>query len=583
MSQIPAAFIEELVCRIDLASLVSERVQLKKSSSTYKGCCPFHDEKTPSFFVYNEDQPPRYHCFGCGAHGNAIDFVRTLEHLSFTDSVELLSKRAGLEVPRAPSAQRFEDRLKPLYRALSLAQQKFQQALQQQSQAASARDYLQQRKISQEMIELYGLGFAPGGRNFLTNRATKEQLRAYTDLKLIYEKGEYKADLFHNRLMFPIRDSRGRTVAFAGRTLIGDQRKYINSSESPVFHKSFLLYGLWEARKQSRKLDQLIIVEGYLDVIALAQFGICNAVAAMGTATNEKSLSNILAVSCDVLFCFDGDRAGTAAAKKAMTNILPLLEDGHKVSFLILPDGDDPDTLVRKEGAERFRERIAAAIPLSEYFFQVLGSDLNLRIPEDKGILSNRCKAALQTIKARVIKDGLYQRLRELTRSSTWTKANSYKKGGLRKSESLVTEDPVPVPNRTVARVCLGLYCKPSWSHHVRQILDYEISQQDETALPIFLQWIIDANISARDDLLYALATDSRLRKKFGHLFNAIEHVFAGQQIQKEAEDMFNIVKEKYLSIDFERIEKAIIADPKNLEIQEKYRAVTRELSNIRG
>jgi len=582
MGQIPAPYIEDLVCRVDLAAIISERVSLKKGGNTYKARCPFHDEKTPSFVVYNEDQPPRYHCYGCGAHGNAIDFIRETEHLGFSDAVEALSRRMGLEVPRDALAQQTFDKIKPLFSALAFAQQCYQSALQQHPQALIAKEYLQQRAISDEMINLYGLGFAPAGRQLLVSRASTEQLRACAELKLIHDNGTGRADLFQNRLMFPIRDSRGRTVAFAGRTLVGERSKYINSSESAVFHKSNLLYGLWEARKQSRKLDQLIVVEGYLDVIALAQFGITNAVAAMGTATNEQNLSNLLSVSNDILFCFDGDRAGVAAANKALNHILPLLEDGHKVSFLVLPEGDDPDSLVRKEGADQFKSRINAATPLSEYFFKAFGSGLNLSIPEDKGILSSRCKEALQKVRARVLKDGLYQRLRELTRSPKWNKSSYYNSRRNQPGLALVAEDPVEVPNRTVAKVCLGLYQNPGWAKDICYVLDYDITEQDESALPVFLRWILDAQLDTREDLLFQLATDRRLRHRFSHLFNNLKHIFDDEANQNEAQDMLQVLQKKHLRIRYEAIEKRVLLDPKNPELQAEYRTVTQELNSLR-
>ena len=374
----------------------------------------------------------------------------------------------------------------------------------------------------------------------------------------------------------------GAPLLLAGRTLVGERSKYINSTESPVFHKSALLYGLWEARKKSKKLDQLIVVEGYLDVIALAQFGITNAVAAMGTATNEQNLSHLLSTSSSILFCFDGDKAGVAAAHKALKNILPLLEDGHKVSFLVLPEGEDPDSLVRKEGASKFKDRINSATPLSEYFFQALGYGLNLAIPEDKGILSSRCKEALQSVRARVLKDGLYQRLRELTRSPKWNKTSFSSQRRNPSAVSLVAEEPVDVPNRTVAKVCLGLYQKPGWATDIRQILDYDMTEQDESALPVFLRWILDEKVESREDLLFNLATDNRLRHRFSQLFENLEHIFDEEANQNEAEAMLQVLQEKHLNLRYEAIEKKMLSDPKNRELQAEYRAITQQINGLR-
>ncbi len=572
--QIPNPFIEDLVARTDLANLIGERVQLKKAGGNHKGCCPFHDEKTPSFFVYNQADPAHYHCFGCGAHGDAIDFLQNIEHLSFADAVESLAARYGLEVPRDQSAQQAHDQLKPLLEAATQAQENFRRALTEHPDADIAVQYLKKRGISDEMTSLFGLGFAPANRQFLTRPAAPQRLRAYQDLRLVIDKDGSKFDLFQNRLMFPIRNTRGRVVAFAGRTLGNDRSKYINSPESAIFHKSQHLYGLWEARQRSKKLEQLIVVEGYLDVISLSQHGITNAVAAMGTATNEENLSHLLATCGNIVFCFDGDQAGVAAADKALRNILSLVQDGQKISFLLLPEGEDPDSLIRKEGTNAFQTRIENALPLSEYLFESAGRDLNLQLPEDKGVLSSRSRELFAPVNAKILKEGLYQRLRELTRAPRWSKASHF---GQHKPLS----QPVPVPNRTVARVCLGLYQQPDWAKEVQDHLNFEITDKDESALPIFLHWILSSGVQTSREILYALAVDSGLRSQFGNLFQELQHIFDEKDNFREAQAMLNVLRSKYLRKNFEQVEKEMLANPKDAGVQEKYRTITKQLNAI--
>ncbi|OZG70064.1 DNA primase [Hahella sp. CCB-MM4] len=575
---IPQNFVEDLISRIDLASLISERVNLKKSGATYQGCCPFHDEKTPSFHVYNEANPAHYHCYGCGAHGDAIDFLKNLDHMSFNESVESLARRYGLEIPRDPAAQQAVNRFKPLYEASQLAAEAYQGALRKHPNRETAVSYLKNRGLSREMIELYGIGFAPPERSFLQDNSTPNDHKHLREIRLVGEKDGRRYELFQNRLMFPIRDTRGRVVAFGGRTLGQDRSKYINSPENPIFHKSKQLYGLWEARKQAKQLEQLIVVEGYLDVISLSQFGITNAVAAMGTATNEENLSHLLSTCPDIVFCFDGDKAGLNAADKALRNLLPMFRDGYKVSFLILPEGEDPDTLVRQEGGEAFAERIKQAAPLSEYFFTSLSRDLNLSVAEDKGVLNQVARDALQDIQAPILKDALFSRLRELTRSPKW---QDRKKGEWRNFKSKfqpeVVEEPLPVPNRTTARICLGLYYDPSWAEQIAGEVDLELLDKDMTPMKLFLQWILDNKISSQQELLYKMATDSRSRQRFKNLFGALEHIFSAEELQTEARDSFNTLKRKYFDLTFEKLQLALRQNPSDRTLLMQLQALTKE------
>ncbi|WP_434986492.1 DNA primase [Vreelandella zhaodongensis] len=382
--QIPQRFIDDLLGRVDVVEVVGERVQLKKAGRNYAGLCPFHQEKTPSFTVSADKQ--FYHCFGCGAHGNALRFLMEYDKLPFPDAVEQLASRLGLEVPREgaddPRAQQREKKRKEGVNLLELAASYYRERLKMQ-EGQGAQRYLQERGLSADVVSAYGIGYAPDGwealKQHLSARGIGEPVQIEYGLLIHREDTGRTYDRFRDRVMFPIRDLRGRTIAFGGRVMGDEQPKYLNSPETPVFHKGRELYGLYEARQASSKLEQLVIVEGYMDVVALAQFGINNAVATLGTATTDDHLSRLFRLVSRVVFCFDGDRAGRQAASRALETALPLMIDGREARFLFLPEGDDPDTLVRREGSEAFQDRVTCAMPLSEFLFEqaALGRDLN--------------------------------------------------------------------------------------------------------------------------------------------------------------------------------------------------------------
>ncbi|NDL69871.1 DNA primase [Vreelandella alkaliphila] len=382
--QIPQRFIDDLLGRVDVVEVVGERVQLKKAGRNYAGLCPFHQEKTPSFTVSADKQ--FYHCFGCGAHGNALRFLMEYDKLPFPDAVEQLASRLGLEVPREgaddPRAQQREKKRKEGVNLLEIAASYYRERLKMQ-EGQGAQRYLQERGLSSDVVSAYGIGYAPDGwealKQHLSARGIGEPVQIEYGLLIHREDTGRTYDRFRDRVMFPIRDLRGRTIAFGGRVMGDEQPKYLNSPETPVFHKGRELYGLYEARQASSKLEQLVIVEGYMDVVALAQFGINNAVATLGTATTDDHLSRLFRLVSRVVFCFDGDRAGRQAASRALETALPLMIDGREARFLFLPEGDDPDTLVRREGSEAFQDRVTCAMPLSEFLFEqaALGRDLN--------------------------------------------------------------------------------------------------------------------------------------------------------------------------------------------------------------
>ncbi len=359
--RIPQAFIDEIVARSDIVEIISARVPLKKSGREFKACCPFHSEKSPSFWVSPDKQ--FYHCFGCGAHGTVVGFLMQYEKLGFLDAVADLAQRAGLELPREALGARDPDSAN-LHDVMARIARFFEQNL---ADNARAQKYANSRGIDAATRARFALGYAPNSWDALLNRfgAQEADRRQILQLGMIIERdtqgGERAAgfyDRFRDRLMFPIRDSRGRVIGFGGRIIDQGEPKYLNSPETPLFHKGRELYGLYEARQARTDFKRLMIVEGYMDVVRLHQAGITYSVATLGTATTQEHLNKIFRLTSEVVFCFDGDRAGRQAAWRALENSLPLARDGRELKFMFLPDGHDPDTLVGEEGSEAFENRL---------------------------------------------------------------------------------------------------------------------------------------------------------------------------------------------------------------------------------
>ncbi|MCI0992593.1 DNA primase [Pseudomonas corrugata] len=418
---IPQSFIDDLLNRTDIVDVVSSRLQMKKAGKNYTACCPFHKEKTPSFSVSPDKQ--FYYCFGCGAGGNALGFIMDHDNLDFPQAVEELAKAAGMEIPREESGRAHKPRQptdSPLYPLLTAAADFYRQALKSHPARKAAVDYLKGRGLTGEIARDFGLGFAPPGWDNLYKHLSSDTLqqRAMIDAGLLIENAETgkRYDRFRDRVMFPIRDTRGRIIAFGGRVLGDDKPKYLNSPETPVFHKGQELYGLYEARKNNRNLDEIIVVEGYMDVIALAQQGLRNAVATLGTATSEEHMKRLFRVVPSVLFCFDGDQAGRNAAWRALEATLPCLQDGRRARFLFLPEGEDPDTLVRSEGTDAFRARINQhAQPLADYFFQQLTEEADPRSLEGKAHMVTLAAPLIDKVPGANLRTLMRQRLTEIT------------------------------------------------------------------------------------------------------------------------------------------------------------------------
>ncbi|NJD06780.1 MAG: DNA primase [Methylococcaceae bacterium] len=412
--KIPQAFIHELIARIDLVDLIDARVPLKKSGANFTARCPFHSEKTPSFSVNRDKQ--FYHCFGCGAHGNALGFLMEYERLSFPEAVAALAVELGLPVPYdgggAPASDSDGADLQSLYDVQEQAARFYARQFKAHPAGGRAAQYLMDRGITGESAKLYRLGYAPPGWRSLPDQLPQSALEA-CGLAIRNQDGYY--DRFRDRVMFPIRDRRGRVIGFGGRVLGDEKPKYLNSPETPVFTKHREVYGLYELLKVVRKPERILVVEGYMDVISLAQHGIPFAVATLGTATSEDHIHLLFRYTDELVFCFDGDAAGTSAAWKALNAALPALRDGKKVCFLTLPRGHDPDTLIRDEGTEGFQRRIGAAAVLSDYFFQRLVEDGGLSSLEGKATLQKRAEPLLERLPPGTLRNLMLARLAELT------------------------------------------------------------------------------------------------------------------------------------------------------------------------
>jgi len=414
--RIPQHFIDDLISRADIVEVLGRRIQLKKAGREYKAVCPFHDEKTASFTV----SPAKgfYHCFGCGAHGSSISFLMEYAHMDFVEAVEDLASRAGLEVPREAGSEERSESVQPIYDVLAEANTYFQQQLRQHPEAPGAVDYLRNRGLSGEIAVAFGLGFAPPGWDNLLNAIGRNDadrtLMSAAGL-LVDKGGGGFYDRFRGRITFPILDRRGRTVGFGGRVLGDETPKYLNSPETPVYHKGRELYGLYQARKAAGRPERLIVVEGYMDVVALAQHGIRNAVATLGTAATEAHLEQLFRTSQDIVFCFDGDDPGRLAAWRALETTLPAMHDGRQAFFMFLPEGQDPDSLVRARGAAAFESAVAAAHSLGTFLFDHLAASVDLDTIDGRSRLAAQARPLLAKLPPGSFRELSENRLAELT------------------------------------------------------------------------------------------------------------------------------------------------------------------------
>ena len=415
---IPQDFIENLLSRTDIVEVVGERVSLRKTGHNHIGLCPFHNEKTPSFSVSEDKQ--FYYCFGCQESGNALRFVMETQNLDFVEAIEYLAQRMGLDVPREESSssradQARQEKQKSIYDVLGQANEYYKQQLRDHADKNRAVDYLKGRGLSGHIARDFDVGYAPpGGDNLrkalaISNENTRLLVESGLLIDLQDEKRAY--DRFRDRIMFPIKDLRGRVVGFGGRILGEGKPKYLNSPETAVFHKGRELYGLYEARRYNRDLSSLIVVEGYLDVISLSQHGIRNVVATLGTATTKEHLERLYRMVPEIIFCFDGDNAGRKAAWKALEEAIPLLRDGRLARFLFLPESEDPDTLVRRQGADKFLHLLDKALFTPDFFFQKLMEETRVDSFEGKAALSKIAMPMIEKIPRGVFRQLMIERL----------------------------------------------------------------------------------------------------------------------------------------------------------------------------
>ena len=417
--KIPRDFIDDLLSRTDVVEVVDSRVKLKKAGKNYQACCPFHNEKSPSFTVSQDKQ--FYHCFGCGAHGNAISFIMEFDRLEFVEAIEELARYHGLEVPREKGcrpamSEEKKQQQQDDYAVMEQVARFFQHQLRQNGNSKKAIDYLKNRGLSGDIVKQWEIGYAPDSWDALLNTFGKDpqRIKQLVDLKLVNKNDQGRTyDFFRDRIMFPIRDKRGRVVGFGGRVLDDGGPKYLNSPETRIFHKGSELFGFYSARQKNRSLDTVVIVEGYMDVVALSQFDINIATAALGTATTPEHIQMLVRATSHIVCCYDGDRAGREAAWRALENALPALKDGVRISFLFLPDGEDPDTMVRQVGKDAFMEMLDDAMPLSRFFFENLLKTHNVGTPEGKIALK---KAAMPLIESTLGDDQKQMLLEELAK-----------------------------------------------------------------------------------------------------------------------------------------------------------------------
>jgi DNA primase len=512
---IPRDFIDTLLARVDIVDVIDRRVSLKKAGQNYQACCPFHTEKSPSFTVSQTKQ--FYHCFGCGAHGTALSFLMEYEHLSFRDAVAALAQDAGLPVPESASEPARPKPPPALSDALDQAAQFYRQQLKQTPRAI---DYLKRRGLTGEIAARYGIGYAPpdGGLKQVYADYQAEAL-ALSGMVIDNERGRY--DRFRERIMFPIKNAKGRIIGFGGRILDQGEPKYLNSPETPLFHKGSEMYGLFEAREAIRQAGRVVVVEGYMDVVALAQHGVGFAVATLGTATSAIHVRTLLRHSDRLVFSFDGDAAGRKAAWRALENSLESLQDGKEISFLFLPDGEDPDSYIRDQGHDAFLQLLdAQTLPLSAFLLRELTRNHSLDSEEGKASLLKAAKPLLEKISAPLLAELLRQKIATLTDAQP----ESYGSLGLgararpRSAAPVRGRRPAPSKLRNLARSLLmhperareidpdWLDPNDTWTATLRDMIEWLRTNEHARPLSALIE---DARGSALEALVEELAADT--------------------------------------------------------------------------
>lgn len=538
MASIPNEFIESLLDRIDIHDVVAARVSLKKAGKDYSGLCPFHSENTPSFTVSQQKQ--FYHCFGCGKNGSAIGFLMEYEGLDFVDAVKDLAQLAGMEVPAIAnySGQKSNTNL---YAVTEKAARIFQQQL---KTAPTVIDYLKNRHISGTTSQVFQLGYALNQWDALLKRfdSTEHDLLMRAGLSTQNDQ-QRTYDKFRNRLMFPIHDKRGRVIAFGGRAIEADQKpKYLNSPETDLFHKGNELYGLHLARKHSKE-PYVLVVEGYMDVIALHEKGICNAVATLGTATSSQHISTLFKIWDRIVFCFDGDSAGVQAAEKALNTSLPLYLDNKIIDFLFLPQGEDPDTYVNNKGPDKFLERVKSSMPLSEFLTQIISRDTNINSIDGKAQLHEKAKPYLNQLPKGAFKKMMSAQITQISGlSMTMDKVSSKNNNQRNKS----TDNPL----RKLISLLLNTpqFCENIPNQHNLDILSFKGVEIIDKIVEIYHH---NPQINAAAMLEHF--RESEYSAYLGHLMRIYDHLDE-QQKALEFKDIMNFLNKLTSRVQIDRL-----------------------------
>ncbi|MBE5203390.1 DNA primase [Pectobacterium quasiaquaticum] len=568
--RIPRVFINDLLARTDIVDLIDARVKLKKQGKNYHACCPFHHEKTPSFTVNGDKQ--FYHCFGCGAHGTAIDFLMNYDRLEFVETIEELATMHGLEVPyetgTGPTKQEIHQRHNQ-YELMGHISSFYQQALQ-HSVGVPALQYLQQRGLSAEVISHFAIGFAPSGwDNVLKRFGEGSDRNVLNDAGMLVTNDQGRTyDRFRERVMFPIRDKRGRVIAFGGRVLGNDTPKYLNSPETGIFHKGRQLYGLYEAQQSHKDLKRLLVVEGYMDVVALAQFGIDYAVASLGTSTTAEHIQLLFRATDQVVCCYDGDRAGREAAWRALETALPYLNDGRQLRFMFLPDGEDPDTLVRKEGKAAFEQRMVQALPLSQFLFETLQQQVDMSSADGRTKLGILAMPLIGQVPGETQR--LY--LRQQLGNKLGILDDSQLDRLLPKAAELEQSYQTPQLKVTTMRILIGLLVQnPRLAAEVPDLALEGVEQDKVPGLSLFQDLVKTCNASPRMSM--ALLLEQYRDSKYYKQLETIA-VWNHMIVDEELEEKFRIsLAELYDQLLNQRLEILIARDrtnPNGLNAKEK-------------
>lgn len=574
--RIPRVFINDLLARTDIVDLIDARVKLKKQGKNYHACCPFHHEKTPSFTVNGEKQ--FYYCFGCGAHGNAVDFLMNYDRLEFVETIEELATMHGLEVPYEAGTgltQIERHQRQSLYQLMEQLSAFYQQSLHQPA-GTLARNYLQQRGLSDDVIRHFAIGFSPAGWDIALKRFGRDNdaRSALNDAGMLVTNDQGRSyDRFRERVMFPIRDKRGRVIAFGGRVVGDGMPKYLNSPETEIFHKGRQLYGLYEAQQSHPTLQRVLVVEGYMDVVALAQYGIDYAVASLGTSTTAEHIQLLFRATDNVICCYDGDRAGREAAWRALETTLPYLNDGRQLRFMFLPDGEDPDTLVRKEGKTVFEQRMELAQPLSTFLFETLMPQVDLSSPDGRTKLSSLAIPMISQIPSETLRLYLRQQLGQ--------KLGIPDEFQLEKllSKQVENASPYQAPQlkRTTMRILIGLLVQnPRLATLIPSLEGLE--QTKQAGLPLFVELVQTclAQPGLTTGQLLELYRDNKLSQQLETLATW-NHMIVDDRVEQT---FLDTLASLYDSVLEQRLE-ALIAQARTHGLSQEEREEVRSLNQI--